>query len=336
MITNSDLKKYDVDEMYKIYDRWAELAKKSYELDCKSLEFDEINHIVFAGMGGSGAIGDVFSALFSKTNIHVTNVKGYILPKTVDSKTLVVCTSVSGNTDETLNVLELARKLDCKLACFSSGGKMQEIATRNNIFYKKIPIVHSPRTSFMSYLYSILYMIKPLVPISKNEIYESLSALHDLSQKIKSSNMSSDNPSIELAEWIHLNPVIYFPSGLQSAAIRFKNCIQENVKMHTMIEDVVEACHNNIVSWEHNSNFSPILLRGSDDFFKTKERWEILKEYFTINKINFKEINSINGNILTKLVYMIYLLDYASIYLAIKNKTNPSTVKSIDFIKSRL
>ncbi len=336
MISISDLKKYDVSEMYEKYDQWPEIAKKSYESDYKSLQFDGINHIVFAGMGGSGAIGDLFSAILSKTNIHVTNVKGYLLPKTVDSETLVVCTSVSGNTDETLNVLELARKLDCKMICFSSGGKMEEIAIKNNIPFKKIPMIHSPRVSFINYFYSILRMIEPLIPISKNEIYESLFALDDLSHKINSNNMSLENPSLELAEWIQQSPVIYYPAGLQATAIRFKNCIQENAKMHTMIEDVIEACHNNIVSWEYDSNFSPILLRGPDDFSKTKERWEILKNYFSENNIPFKEINTIEGNILTKLVYLIYLLDYTTIYLAVKNKIDPSPVIPIDFIKQKL
>jgi len=103
-----------------------------------------------------------------------------------------------------------------------------------------------------------------------------------------------------------------------------------------MTEDVIEACHNNIVSWEGPKNFSPILLLGHDDYVKTKERWKILKDYFLDNDIKFKEIHSPKGSILTKLVYLIYLLDYATIYLAIKNKIDPSPVRSIDFIKNRL
>jgi len=334
MITSSDMEKYDPSGMHKIYDEWPQIAKKAYESDYKKISLEGINHIVFVGMGGSGAIGDLFSAILSKTNIYVSIVKGYLLPKTVDAKTLVVCTSVSGDTAETLNVLELAQKMNCKLICFSSGGKMEEIAQKNNILYKKIPNIHSPRASFINYLYSILQVIKPLIPISKNEIYESISALDDLSHKINSNNLSHNNPSIELAEWINFTPVIYYPAGFQAVATRFKNSIHENTKIHAMIEDVIEACHNNIVSWETPGNFSPILLQGPDDYFKTKERWNIFKDYFLQNNIEFKEVNSIGGSILTKLVYMIYLLDYATIYLAIKNKVDPSPVKSIDFIKN--
>jgi len=79
-----------------------------------------------------------------------------------------------------------------------------------------------------------------------------------------------------------------------------------------------------------------ILVTGKDDNIKTKERWLIIKEYFEKQKIGFKEIQSVNGDILTKLINLIYLLDYATIYKAVLTKTDPTTVYSIDFIKKRL
>src|SRR5690349_16279230 len=110
--------------MYKIYDKWPEIARESYESDADIVDFRDIDHIVFAGMGGSGALGDIFSAILSKTDSHVVVTKGYHLPNTVDSHTLVVATSISGNTVETLSVLDSANKSKCKLVAFSSGGLM--------------------------------------------------------------------------------------------------------------------------------------------------------------------------------------------------------------------
>ena len=106
----SELEKYDPSEMHKVYDRWSDIARKAYESDLESVYFKDIDHIVFSGMGGSGAIGDLFFSILSKTSLHVTVVKGYLLPNTVDSKTLVVATSVSGDTAETLSTLESASK----------------------------------------------------------------------------------------------------------------------------------------------------------------------------------------------------------------------------------
>ena len=128
----------------------------------------------------------------------------------------------------------------------------------------------------------------------------------------------------------------YYPFGLQAVAIRFKNSLQENAKFHVLAEDVIEACHNGIVSWEKSSNVQPILLQGSDDHIKTKERWTILKEYFKQNNIDFREVFSVNGNILTKLVNLIYVLDYSSVYKAIIREIDPTPIKSIDFVKSKL
>jgi glucose/mannose-6-phosphate isomerase len=322
--------------MYKVYDKWPEIARESFESNQEPVDFDDIDHIVFAGMGGSGAIGDLFSSILSKSDIHVSLVKGYLLPKTVDKNTLVVTTSISGNTSETLTVLNSAKKLDCFLIAFSSGGKMEELCKNNQITFRKIPLFHSPRASFVNFTYSILKILNSVLPIGKNDIMESLNELDIMKKQIASHNLSDSNPAINLARWITDIPLIYYPHGLQSAATRFKSSLQENTKTHAIIEDVIEACHNGIVSWERPSVVKPILLRGKEDYIKTKERFDIIKEFFMENDINFKEIHSVSGNILTKTISLIYMLDYASIYRAILLKIDPSPVNSIDFIKSNI
>lgn len=322
--------------MYEIYDKWHIISRDSYNYDHEQIEFKEVDHIVFAGMGGSGAIGDLFSSILSKSNIHVSLVKGYLLPKTVDKNTLVITTSVSGNTSETLTVLDSAKKLDCSLIAFSSGGKMEQLCKNNQIIFRKIPLIHSPRVSFVNFTYSILKILNSILPIDKNSITESLNKLDVIKKQISSHNLSDSNPTMNLANWISGIPIIYYPHGLQSAAIRFKSSLQENVKTHAIIEDAIEACHNGIVSWEKPSAVQPILLQGQDDYIKTKERFDILKEFFVKNNIDFKEIHSGSGNILTKIISLIYMLDYVSIYRAILSNMDPSPVSSIDYIKSRL
>jgi glucose/mannose-6-phosphate isomerase len=336
LIDRKSLTKYDPSDMHRIYDEWPQIAKKAYESDLEKVDFQDIDHIVFAGMGGSGAIGDIFSSILSKTNIHVNVVKGYLLPKTVTSNTLVIPISISGNTIETLTVLDSAKKIGCKIIAFSSGGTLQEYCKNNSIEHRKIPFYHSPRASFTSFLFSMLHVLSPVIPISKTDISESLENLVILQKQISSSNLSATNPSIELAEWVNGIPLIYYPWGLQATAIRFKSSLQENVKSHAIAEDVIEACHNGIVSWEKPSEVTPILLRGQDDYIKTKERWEILKQYFEANNIAYREIFSVKGSILSKLINLIYLLDYSTIYLAISRKIDPSKVHSIDFVKQKL
>ena len=332
----SVIEKFDTQKMYKIYDEWPEIARKSFESQQKLFDFENIEHIVIAGMGGSGAIGDMLSAILSKTKIHVNVIKGYILPTTVDVNTLVITISVSGNTVETLSALKSAHKKRSKIIAFSSGGKMSEYCKENKIEYRFVNQYHSPRASFTSYLYTILNVLHSTLKIKKQDILESIIELEKINGKINSLNLTNTNESLNIAEKISGIPLIYYPFGLESAAIRFKNVIQENIKIHAIAEDIVEACHNGIVSWEKESNVNPILIQGKDDYMKTKERWVIIKEYFNENKIEYIEINSIEGSILSKLINLIYILDYSSIYKAILMKTNPTPVKAIQTIKEKI
>jgi len=332
----STIKKIDTQEMYKVYDKWPKIALESFESNQKSMDFGQIDHIVFAGMGGSGAIGDIFSAILSKTNIHVNVVKGYHLPKTVNAKTLVIAISISGNTDEIIRIIELAYNQDCKLVVFTSGGKMEKICIEKNIKFRIIKEFHSPRASFPSFLYSILNILSNVFPIEKNEVLDSINQLQILQQEISSNNLTKNNRALLLAEGINGIQLIYYPFGLQSVAIRFKNSLQENSKKHVIIEDIVESCHNGIVAWEKKSEVQPILIKGVNDHVKTKEKFMVLSEYFEQNDIEFKEINSIEGNILSKIINLIYLLDYTSIYKAVLDEIDPSPVTSIIHVKNRI
>ena len=335
MINKFDLEKIDSKKMFKVYDDWPEIAKKSY-LRAKSDSRKSAKHIIFAGMGGSGTMGDFFAAILSKTNLHVNVVKGYLLPKNVSSETLVVVTSISGNTAETFSILKAAKKIGCRIIVFSSGGKMEEFCNHNNVEFIKIEKYHSPRASFVNFLYSILGTLELIFPIKKEEVENSIKELEITKKNICSDNLELNNQSLDLAMSLKEVPLIYYPGGFEAAAIRFKCSLQENAKIHAIVEDVVEASHNGITSWEIKSNVQPILLQGKEDYEKTKERWIIFEEYFTEKKIRFKKISSIEGDIISKLVNLIYILDYASIYLAVINKIDPTPVYSIDYIKNRL
>jgi glucose/mannose-6-phosphate isomerase len=213
---------------------------------------------------------------------------------------------------------------------------MEQFCINEKIEFRKIEKYHSPRATFPSFLYSILNILSPIISIKNEEVYESIKNLENIKNEISSENISKSNPAIVLAEWITGIPLIYYPWGLQSPAIRFKNSLQENAKMHVFSEDVIEACHNGVVAWEKKSNVQPIILKGVDDHVKTKEKYQILSEYFQENNIDFKEIYSVKGNILSKIITLIYLLDYTSLYKSIINEIDPSPVKPIEYVKNRI
>ena len=332
----SDLDKFDSKGMFRTYDKWPEIAKESFQKKNMNFSIENIDHIIFAGMGGSGNIGDVIASIFSKENIHVNVTKGYVLPKTVDSNTLIVVTSVSGDTQESLSILKQANELEAKVIAFSSGGKMEKYCIENKILFQKIIMEHSPRASLPKFLFSMLNILKNIIPITEKDVLESISSLEKTRNEIYSGNLKADNTAYNIAKWITNTPVIYYPRGLNSVAIRFKNSLYENSKIHVISEEVLEVCHNGIVAWESDKTFQPILIRGKDDHEKTKERWNIIKDFFIKENINFLELNSIEGNILTKIINLIYITDYASIYHAILHGNDPSPVSPIEFIKNKL
>ena len=330
------LSKYDSRGMHKIYDRWPQIARESFEYEHLPIDCSNVDHIIFAGSGGSGTIGDMFGSIFYKTNIHISIVKGYLLPNTIDDRSLIIITSVSGNTEEALTVLDAATKIGCKVIVLASGGKIQQRCLDLDVDFRKIIQDHSPRVSFARFVYSLLKILDNILPVTRNDVLESITELEKLQKHISSSNLSDSNYSLKIAKWLQGIPLIYYPQGLNVAAIRFKNSLQENSKTHAIIEDVIETCHNGVVAWEKESIVQPILLQGTDDYIKTKERWGIIKNYFDGRNIKYYQVTSINGNILSKLINLIYLLDYATIYYAVLSETDPSTVDSINFIKKRL
>jgi len=331
-----ELEKIDSKKMFKVYDIWPDIAKESYKQEFSKPEFNDIDHIVFAGMGGSGTIGDVFSSILSKNDIHTSVVKGYLLPKTVDENTLVVVTSVSGNTQEPLMVLKNSKNSKAKFIAFSSGGMIKKYALKNEINYQEIKMEHSPRASFPKYVFSMLRTLESVIPVKKSDVLDTISKMEIVRKNIFSNNLNENNTALNLAKWITGTPVLYYPWGLESAAIRFKNSLQENSKLHVMAEDIIEVCHNGVVSWEKDSIMQPILIQGHDDYSKTKERLKILKEFFNSKQIEYKEISSVKGSIISKIINLIYLLDYVSIYHSVISGIDPSPVSAIDFIKERL
>ena len=116
MLKIDDIKSIDSHNMSDVYDRWPQIANDSFSKSFSKVDMKNIDHVVFAGMGGSGTVGDVFSSILSKTDIHVSVVKGYLLPKTVDNNTLVVSTSISGNTSESITIL---KTIYCQVGLFS-------------------------------------------------------------------------------------------------------------------------------------------------------------------------------------------------------------------------
>jgi len=335
MFDSHTIQRNDPQGMQKLYDMWPEIARESFEMTQDYIDFKNPNHVVFAGMGGSGLVNEILISLYSKNQDQISKVNGFDIPEHLTSNDVFIATSVSGNTLETLTALDSARKIGCRIIAFSSGGKIEDYCKKYGLEHRVIPIFHSPRTSFTSFLYSMLSVLRPILPITEGDVRESLVELSRLKQKIYSLNLTETNPALNLADWFPKNPVIYYSKTLEASAVRLKNSFNENAKSHAITNELLEACHNDIVSWELPTTFKPIMIRAKNDDKRIVETWEIMKEFFEEKKIDYKEIFSNNGKILSQLVGLIYLFDYSTIYYAIKCGINPSPIVSTEFFKNK-
>lgn len=341
-----ELARCDAGSIRSVYDQWPETAAREIgpegpdPVDLRTC--GRTRHFVFAGMGGSGAVGDTMAAVLSGESVHVDVVKGYALPRVASRDTVVVATSVSGNTEETLAVLDEACGRGCLAVGFSGGGRLEKACADRGAEHRRIEVRHSPRASFAAFVYGMLRALAPVLPAGAAKCARgSISAMAELRDSIGSANLdASSNPALALAEWLSGVPVIYYPAGLQAAAIRFKNSLQENAKMHAMAEDVIESCHNGIVPWGGGRGAAaagrPVILRGRNDHAKTLERWSILEDLFRDRGIDYRAVDSVPGDILSKIANLVYLLDYATIYRAAMSGVDPTPIEAIDYVKRRL
>ena len=149
-----DLQEFDVKKMYETYDKWPEIARESYKKTQVNSSYNEVNRIAVCGMGGSGALGDFIASILSKEKIHVSVIKGYTLPASVDKDTLLIAISISGDTEETLSALKQGYETGCKTIAFSSGGKMKEYCEKRKIDFYGLEMINSPRVSFVNFLFT--------------------------------------------------------------------------------------------------------------------------------------------------------------------------------------
>ena len=315
--------------MIDVYKNWPKYAQESYD-NAKPINV-KFEKVIFCGMGGSGLVFDILSSLILDKQVIIN--KGYVLPKNI-SNSLMIFNSASGDTIETITALKTASKSKNKIIAFSSGGKLENFCKKNKITHIKYDLKSSPRASLPVSLYTILGTLSVSFGIKKSMITKSIKSLHDTKKKIFE-NVDS-NPTINLAEFIKDGPICYHSTELFPVALRFSQDFQENCKKFATQGDVVESCHNFINSWETLTNFSPILLRGSNDDKNTIKRFEVWIEYFKTRGILYKELYSIKGDLLTQFMTLMYEMGMSTIYHAVQNDIDPTLLEAIDFVKARV
>jgi len=296
---------------------------------------NNIHNIIVTGLGGSGIGGTILSELISDScKVPIVINKDYFLPAFVNENTLVIISSYSGNTEETLSAMQQAISKKARIACVTSGGKILELAKQHQFDFIEIPGGMPPRSCIG---YSLVQLIKLLV----DKGFAPASLFSDLDKTIEL--LETENATIKLeasaiAKKLHNKiPVIYSLGTCEGAAVRFRQQINENSKMLCWHHVFPEMNHNELVGWTtRNENLAVVTFHTSFDYKRTVKRYEVCKPLFEKYSSGVIDIQAKGQSKLEQFFYLINIGDWISCFLADIKGIDPVEVKVIDHLKGEL
>lgn len=328
--------------MQSLIEGFRSQLQKAQEIG-KSLTFtapdQPIQNVVIAGLGGSGIGGTLVETLMaSGLKVPVTVSKTYTIPNFVGPHTLFIACSFSGNTEETLQALEMVVERNAKVFCITSGGKLLEKAKSTGYDFAQIPNEAPCPRAFLGYsLTQLLYAFKGY-GLSDTEFE---SAYAETLQLLKDDAADIQTKAKDLAQDFHNHlPVVYSDTHFGGVITRFQQQINENSKQLCHAHVFPEMNHNELVGWESGdtvrSKAAVLMIRSGLDHERVKIRMDICKTIFAEKAAKLIELEPKGASLITQSFYLIHLLDWVSFYLAEKNGVDPFQVNIIMHLKDEL
>jgi glucose/mannose-6-phosphate isomerase len=339
--------KYDPAGMLTHIHNFPDLCRQAWQMALNIKlpdEYQSVKKIIVLGMGGSAIGGDLVGSLaVNQSTVGVQVCREYTLPRQVDEQTLVIASSYSGMTEETLAAFEQACKTPALKMAITTGGKLKVLCDSLGIPVFTFDYKTSPRAALPFSFFTLLGILHNLGfrPQKKAEIDETLAVLDDLNQQIRETCRLEVNPAKSLARDIygHL-PVIYGAGITAEVAHRWKTQINENAKTLCFYEVFSELNHNAVVGYLFPEDLRPkslIVILDSDLLpERLRLRIEITRELLEKAGLQYQVLKGQGQSALSQMMSLILFGDYVSYYLAILNQTDPTEVKSIDFLKNSL
>ena len=310
-----------------------------------TIVYSKPNQIIVVGMGGS-AIGSEMlrSWLLDRCPIPMEICRDYHLPKYAGLRTLVVAVSYSGNTEETLNAFVEAVERGCMTVSVSSGGFLEDFSHRLGLPHLRIPSGYPPRSAIPYLFFPLASALKKLNVISSfdAEASEAISILKNLRAEIGLDSPTDMNPSKRVAVALEgLIPMVCGFGQYVAVASRMKSQFNENSKTPAKFEFFPELNHNETLGWTGSKNltrvFGVIIIRSDDEPPEIKARIEITRE-LVLNQGagTVTEIWSRGSGQLARMLSVMYVGDFASIYLGVLYGIDPTSTSIIEELKKRL
>lgn len=303
-----------------------------------------IKKLVIAGMGGSALSALLIKSwLNSEITIPFEIVRDYALPGYVDGETLVIASSYSGNTEETVSALNIARQKGAEVAVVTSGGKLLEMAKQNGISHVILPSGFQPRVAVF---YSLRGMVSLLVNfgITSSSVYDEISGASEWLGQETSNWLSNVNTAKNYAKQLALlsvgkTAVFYGGSITSPVAYKWKISWNENAKNVSFYNQYPEFNHNEFIGWTSHPIEKPFVIFDIISSFENSQilkRFEISDRLLSGQRPKSNIIELKGDTVLKQLLWGSVLADFTSIYLAILNGVDPTPVPLIEKLKKEL
>lgn len=302
---------------------------------------DEILNVVYVGMGGS-ALAALYIPTWPTLRVPFEIVRNYDLPTYVGEKTLVVVSSHSGETEETVEALRQAEEKSAQIVVITSGGKLADIAKGKGYSTALLPEVPQSR-------YWVAYNLKALaVVLTKagvaNAGVEDLNNAGDFLQNsalsFEATVPTAHNPAKKMAqECIGKSVVVYAGPKLSPAAYKWKVGFNENAKQIAWFGQLPEVNHNEILGWLRHPEHKPYVvidLVSEYESLKTQKRFEISERLLSGTRPKSYVVNAEGSNLLEQTLWAGLMGDFTTIYTAILSGEDPSPIKIIEKFKKTL
>jgi len=292
-----------------------------------------VNHVVICGLGGSGIAGRITKAFFqNRSTISIDLVADYTLPANVTKDSLIICSSYSGNTEETLTCFNKALDIGSSVICITGGGKLAQLAQENSFPLFKAVHGLQPR---MALGYSLTYLLLIMQELSGELVLDELKGSLD---KLKQPKWHQDKASeiiksLDLTNEKFLQIVSDGPS--YAMAVRLQQQLNENSKIWAQVHEMPEMCHNVIEAITNDNLKGPWLLLNSGTNDRNDKRFDYLANLLT--EKGYPNMGSVSdASALSTLLDGIYIFDWLSILIADAHGKDSSLIPNIMGLKAYL
>lgn len=295
----------------------------------------KLESILVCGLGGSG-IGGAIVRLLLKDELKVPflSVNDYEIPAWVNENTLVIASSYSGNTEETLSAIAACHARGAEISVISSGGELLERAKENGWNNFVVPGGEQPRAMLAYSIVQQFYILNRYKLISNETVEE----LKNIPGFIDDTENDLREEALTIAQsFTNKQPIIYAGSAFEGVAVRWRQQINENAKELCWHHILPEMTHNELVGWAGgNEKHAPLFLATDYDHPRTKHRWEISKEVISKYTNSIGKTDAKGDTQLAQTFYLIHLGDWISYLMSEIKNVDPIEVKVISHLKAEM